>query len=67
MIDNYDFALFVLVIVELRDEFVSFDVGSWVVQCFPYMILFIVFRFSEVDQEEIGLETDWQLFSLDGD
>ena len=67
MIDHDDFAFFVLVVVKLRDEFISFDVGAWVVQGLSNMILLVVFRLSEIDKEKIGLKAHWQLFCFDGD
>ena len=66
MVDNNDLSFFVLVVVELGDVLISFDVRSWEIQGFFNMILLILVGFSEVDEQEISLETDWQLLSFDG-
>ena len=67
MVNNDDLALFVFVLIELGDEFVSLDVSSWEVQSFTDMILFIFFRFSEVDQQEVSFNAHGQLFCFDCD
>ena len=49
MIHNNDFSFFVFVIVELRQEFVSFDVRAWEIQCFSDVVLFIFIGLTEVN------------------
>lgn len=64
MIGNYNFAFFILIAVELRNVFVSFDVCSWEIECLSDVILFVFFWLSEIDQEKICFETYWQLLGF---
>ena len=67
MVKNDNFVLFVLVVVELGDVLISFDVGAWEIQSLSYMVFLVFIGLAEVNQQEIGLETDGQLFGFDGD
>ena len=67
MIHNNDFSFFVFVIVELRQEFVSFDVRAWEIQGLSYVVLFVFIRLTEVNKQKIRFKTDWQLLCFDCD
>lgn len=67
VVNDDDFAFLVLVVIELRDVLISLDVSAWEIQGFLNMILFVFFGFSEVNQQKVSFEANWQLFSFDGD
>jgi hypothetical protein len=67
MIDNNNFAFFILVAIKLWYVFVSFDMSSWKIECFSDMVLFILFRLSEINQQKISREPNWELLGFDRD
>ena len=67
MVDHYDLVFFVSVLVELRDDFILLDACAREGDGFPNMKLFILFDVPEVNEEEIGLDSDRQLFCFYGD
>ena len=50
MVKNDNFVLFVLVVVELGDVFVSFDVSAWEIQSLSYVVFLVFIGLAEVDQ-----------------
>lgn len=58
---------FVLVGVELRDELVCLYAHTWEVQSLSDVVLLVLLGLSQVDKQKICLNTDWKLFSANGD
>lgn len=48
MIDNDDFVLFVLIVINLWDEFVPFDVRPRKVKCLSNVVLFVLLWISHI-------------------
>jgi hypothetical protein len=67
VVDNNDLPFLVFVVVELRNVLISLDMCSWEIQGLFDMILLVLVRFSEVDQQKISFQTNWQLLSFDSD
>ena len=67
VVKNDDFVLLVLVVVELGDVLISFDVGAWEIHSLSYVVFLVFVGLAEIDQQEIGLEADGQLFGFDCD
>lgn len=67
VVQHDDLVFFVLVGVELGDEFIGLYADAWEVQGLANVVLFVLFGLSEIDEEEICLDTDWKLLSPDSD
>lgn len=67
VVQHDDLVFFVLVCVELGDELIGLYANSWEVQSLADVVLFVLFGLSEIDEKEIGFNTDWKLLSFDSD
>lgn len=65
MVDNDYLVLFVLVVVQLGQVLVPFDVRTRVVQSLFDVEVLELLGFSEVQEKELGVEVHWELGSLD--
>ncbi len=67
VVEDDNLVFLVLVDVELRDELVGLDAGTWEVQRLTDVVLFILLRLTEVHQQKISLNAYRKLLSADGD
>lgn len=67
VVQHDDLVFFVFIGVELRDELVCLYADAWEVQSLADVVLFVLLGLSEIDEEEICLNTDWKLLSPNGD
>jgi hypothetical protein len=49
MINYYNFSFLILICIQLRQYFVSFDVSSWKIKSLSNMILFVFFRLTQIN------------------
>lgn len=67
MVDNYDLVLLVFVVEQLRKVLVLLYTRTRKTQSLTNVVFFIIVRITEVNQQEISLNTHRQLLCLDGD
>jgi hypothetical protein len=67
VVEHDDLVLFVLVGIQLRNEFVSFYSYSWKIEGLTNMKLLILLRISQVNQYKISVHTNRELLCFNGD
>lgn len=66
MIHQDDFVFLIFVVEQLGNELISLNVRPGVINCLLNVVLFVFVGLSQVEEEELCIDTDWELFSLDG-
>lgn len=66
MIHQDDFVFLIFVVEQLGNELISLNVRPRVINCLLNVVLFVFVGLSQVEEEELCIDTDWELFSLDG-
>jgi hypothetical protein len=59
VVENYDFALFVLVSIELRNELISLYANSWKIQGLSDVVVLVVFRVTQIDKQKVSIHSNW--------